>query len=56
MLKPNKTFKLSKQTKRFMATFVSAEARNAYKRAMIDAELAGAIQPKREKRKDDKAA
>lgn len=50
MLKPNKTFNLSKQTKRFMATFVNAEERHAFKRAMIQAELAAAIVPKSEKR------
>jgi hypothetical protein len=50
-IKPGKTFVLSKQTKRFMATFVNAEQRNAFKRAMIQAELAAAIQPKREPRK-----
>ena len=42
-MKPGKTFNLSKQTKRFMATFVKAEERNAYKRAMIQAELAAAV-------------
>lgn len=46
MLKPGKTFNLSKQTKRFMATMVNAEQRNAFKRAMIQAELAAAIVPK----------
>jgi hypothetical protein len=46
MMKPGKTFNLSKQTKRFMATFVNAEERHAYKRAMIQAELAAAIVPK----------
>jgi len=50
MLKPNKTFKLSKQTKRFMATMIDPEQRNAFKRAMIQAELAAAIVPKREKK------
>ncbi len=50
-IKPGKTFVLSKQTKRFMATFVNAEQRHAFKRAMIQAELAAAIQPKREPRK-----
>jgi len=49
-IKPNKTFNLSKQTKRFMATFVNADERNAFKRAMIQAELAAAIVPKSEKR------
>ena len=53
MLKPNKTFKLSKQTKRFMATMINADERNAFKRAMIQAELAAAIVPKREKPRRD---
>jgi HEPN domain-containing protein len=43
MLKPGKTFNLSKQSKRFMATIVNAEDRNAYKRAMIQAQLASEI-------------
>ena len=51
MLKPGKTFNLSKQTKRFMATIVDPVARGEYKRAMIQAELAAAIAPKREPRK-----
>lgn len=50
MLKPNKTFKLSKQTKRFMCTFIDPVQRNAFKNAMIQAELAAAIVPKREKK------
>ena len=45
-IKPNKTFKLSKTTKRRMATMVNAEERNAYKNMMIQAELAAAIVPK----------
>jgi hypothetical protein len=49
-MKPGKTFNLSKQTKRFMATFVNAEQRNAYKRAMIDAQLCSEIIVKPEKR------
>jgi hypothetical protein len=43
MMKPGKTFNLTKQTKRFMATFVNAEERNAYKRAMIDAQLCSEV-------------
>ena len=50
MLKPNKTFVLSKQTKRMMCSIVNTEERNAFKRMMIQAELAAAIVPKREKR------
>ena len=48
-MKPGKTFNLSKQTKRFMATIVNAEQRHAFKRAMIQAELAAAIVPKSNK-------
>jgi allophanate hydrolase subunit 2 len=52
MLKPGKTFKLSKTAKRMIALMKgsTSEQRNQYKRMMIDAELCGAIQPKREKR------
>ena len=42
-MKPGKTFNLSKQTKRFMATFVDPVARNAYKNAMIQAQLASEV-------------
>ena len=49
-MKPGKTFKLSKTTKRMMALMGGTDAdRNQYKRMMIDAELCAAIQPKREK-------
>lgn len=50
MIKPGKTFKLSKQTKRLMCSIVDAHARNAFKRAMIQAELAAAVIIKREPR------
>jgi hypothetical protein len=52
MLKPGKTFKLSKTAKRMIALMKgsTSEQRNQYKRMMIDAELCAAIQPKREKR------
>ena len=40
MVKTNGTFKLSKSTKRIMATMVDANDRNHYKRMMIDAEVA----------------
>jgi len=49
-MKPGKTFNLSKQTKRFMATITNAEDRNAYKRAMIQAELCSKIVVKHEKK------
>jgi len=40
MVKTNGTFKLSKSTKRIMATMANASDRNHYKRMMIDAEVA----------------
>ena len=45
MLKPNKTFKLSKTAKRMIALMKGStdEQRNQYKRMMIQAELAAAI-------------
>ena len=48
MLKPNKTFKLSKTSKRMIALMKGAttDQRNQYKRMMIQAELAAAIVPK----------
>ena len=42
-MKPGKTFNLSKQTKRFMATIVDPVARHEYKRAMIQAQLASEV-------------
>ena len=52
MLKPGKTFKLSKTTKRMIALMkgATADQRNQFKNMMIQAELAAAVQPKREKR------
>jgi hypothetical protein len=48
MMKPGKTFKLSKSTKRMMCSIVDATKRNAYKRMMIQAELAAGVVIKRE--------
>ena len=53
-MKPGKTFNLSKQTKRFMATITNAEQRNAYKRAMIDAQLCSEVVIKSAPRTDGK--
>jgi hypothetical protein len=52
MLKPGKTFKLSKTTKRMIGLMkgASAEQRNQYKRMMIDAQLCSEIVVKVEKR------
>jgi hypothetical protein len=42
-MKPNKTFKLSKTTKRRMATIVDAQERSGYKNMMIQAEHAASV-------------
>jgi hypothetical protein len=51
MLKPTANYKMSKQTKASLALhkFRDVHSRGAWKRAMIEAELSAAIQPKREK-------
>lgn len=49
-MKPGKAFNLSKTTKRAMATIVDPHMRAAFKREMIQAEIAAAIVPKREPR------
>jgi hypothetical protein len=45
MIKPNKTFRLSKTTKRMIALMKksSAEQRNQFKRMMIDAQLCSEV-------------
>lgn len=50
-MKPGKTFKLSKPTKTMLASITDPQKRSEWKRAMIDAELCAAVQPKREPRK-----
>jgi hypothetical protein len=42
-MKPSKTFKLSKTTKRRMATIADPHERHAYKNMMIQAELAAGV-------------
>ena len=54
-MKPGKTFKLSKTTKRMMALMGGpAEGRNQFKRMMIDAQLSSGVVIKREKTREDK--
>lgn len=53
MSKRDKNFRLSKQTKRFMATMVDPVARSAYKNAMIDAQLAAETLPVKSKNKKE---
>jgi hypothetical protein len=54
-MKPGKTFVLSKQTKRFMCTIIDPVERHAFKRAMIQAELAAAVVPRSNKDKEKKS-
>jgi hypothetical protein len=55
MLKKDKNFRISKQTKRTMATFVDPVARHAYKNAMIEAQIAGSqVFEKNKKRGNEK--
>ncbi len=51
MLKPGPNYRMSSLTKASLALskFKDAHARGQWKRAMVQAELAAAIQPKREK-------
>jgi hypothetical protein len=51
-MKPNKTFKLTKTSKRLIALSKDTKDNRMHlKHAMIQAELAAAVQPKREKTK-----
>ena len=58
MLKPTANYKMSKTLKASLALgrFSSQQQRNDWKRAMIGAELAAAIQPKREKSRRESSA
>ena len=49
-LKPTKTFVLSKTSKRIMSTIANDVKRHEQKNLMIQAELAAAIVPKKEKK------
>jgi hypothetical protein len=54
MLKPTASYRMTKQSKRLLATssMINSHVRGEHKRAIIQAELAALIQPKREKRKE----
>lgn len=51
MSKRDKNFRLSKQTKRTMATIVDPVVRHAYKNAMIDAQISAETLPVKSKNK-----
>jgi hypothetical protein len=55
MMKRDKNFKLSKETKRYMATIVDPVKRNQFKNAMIQAQIIGA-QPYKSEKKNRKEA
>lgn len=54
-MKPGKLFKLSKTSKRVMAT-LHGQRKHNYKALMIEAEVAASIQPKRERRQGNQDA
>ena len=56
MYKPNGNFKLSKTSKRFLATIVNSNQKGMLKAGLIQAELAAAIVPKREPKREGKGA
>jgi hypothetical protein len=45
-MKPGKTFNLSKDSKRQLATFTDKNKRSAWKKCLIEAELYAAVVPK----------
>jgi len=49
-MKPGKTFNLSKDSKRQLATYTDMQKRGAWKKCMIEAELFEAVVPKSIKR------
>jgi hypothetical protein len=56
-MKPGPNYKMSAQTKRFLATIVDPQKRSEFKRSAIQAELASLIQPRTAReRKTDKGA
>ena len=56
MAKTGPNFKLSKTAKRRLATIVNPEARNHWKRCMIDAEHSASIIPKISKQRKETPA
>lgn len=54
MIKRDKNFRISKQTKRTMATILDPVARHLFKNAMIEAQIFGSREvEKKKKRKDE---
>ena len=55
MLKPGKTFRMRSTTKVMLSTIVDPVMRNAFKRAMVEAQLCSEVIVKREPRGDKNA-
>jgi len=53
MLKPTASYRMTKQSKRLLATIVDPIKRGEFKQSAIQAELASAIQPRISKGKRD---
>lgn len=51
-MKPNSGFKMSKETKRWLAGIADAHERGEKRRMMIHAELQSMIRPKKERRSE----
>ena len=56
MLKPTANYRMTKQSKRYLANIVDPIKRSEFKQMCIQSELAAAIQPKREKVRREPAA
>ncbi len=53
MLKPGPNYRMSAQSKRFLATIIDPHKRGEFKRSAIQAELAASIQPRFTKSKKE---
>ena len=51
MLKRDKNFRISKQTKRIMATMIDPVVRHSYKNMMIEAQIFGSREFEKKKKK-----
>ena len=53
-MKPGPNFKLSKTSKRFLATIVNSQQKGMLKAGLVEAELYEAVVPKREPKRESK--
>lgn len=51
MMKPTKNFKMDKTTKTFLASISDKVERDAFKNAMIDAQIASEVVPQKQDKK-----